>query len=35
MEESKIADHLKLMANYGYGYTRPEVVNLASDFALQ
>jgi hypothetical protein len=35
LEEVKIAGHLKLMASYGYRYTRPEVANLASDFALQ
>ncbi len=34
-EEAKLADHLKTMASYGYGYTRQETVDLASDFSIQ
>jgi len=34
-EELKLVHHIKTMAGYGYGYTRQECVNLASDFAVQ
>ncbi|XP_053381188.1 uncharacterized protein LOC128549074 [Mercenaria mercenaria] len=34
-EESKIANHFKEMASYGYGYTRQECVDIASDYAVQ
>ena len=33
-EEVRIVEHLKEMAQLGYGYTRSEVVDLASDFAV-
>ena len=32
-EEAKLVSHLKEMALIGYGYTRQEVVDLASDYA--
>lgn len=32
-EEEKLLSHLKEMALIGYGYTRQEVVDLASDYA--
>ncbi|XP_053391991.1 uncharacterized protein LOC128554706 [Mercenaria mercenaria] len=35
MEEAKLVNHIKTMANYGYGYTRQECVNLAFDLAVQ
>ena len=34
-EEARIVDHLQTVAKYGYGYTRQEVVDMASDFAVQ
>ena len=34
-EESRLVDHLKSVATLGYGYTRQEVVDIASDFAVQ
>jgi len=34
-EELKLVHHIKTMAGFGYGYTRQECVNLASDFAVQ
>ena len=34
-EEERIINHLKTVALLGYGYTRQEVVDLASDFAVQ
>ena len=33
-EEERIVYHLKTVALLGYGYTRQEVVDLASDFAV-
>ena len=33
-EEVQIVDHVKAMANIGYGYARQEVVNLATDYAV-
>jgi hypothetical protein len=33
-EEAKLVDHLKIMASYGYGYTRQEVTDIASDYAF-
>ena len=33
-EEALIAEHIMTMANLGYGYTRSEVVGLASKFAV-
>jgi len=33
-EEAKLVDHLKIMASYGYGYTRQEVADIASDYAV-
>ena len=35
LEEVKLANHIKTMASYSYGYTRQECVNLASDMAVQ
>ena len=35
LEESKFVDHIKTMASYGYGYSRQECVDLASDMAMQ
>ena len=35
LEESKLADHIKTMASYEYGYTRQECENIASDMAIQ
>ncbi|XP_041379546.1 uncharacterized protein LOC121392379 [Gigantopelta aegis] len=32
-EENKVAEHLKLMASVGYGYTRAQVLNLGTDYA--
>ncbi|KAH3852050.1 hypothetical protein DPMN_094545 [Dreissena polymorpha] len=34
-EEFRLVDHLKSVATLGYGYTRQEVVDIASDFAVQ
>ena len=34
-EEARIVDHLQTVAKYGYGYSRKEVVDIASDFAIQ
>ena len=34
-EEAKIVHHLKSMASFGYGYTRQEVVDVATDYAVQ
>jgi hypothetical protein len=33
-EEAKLVDHLKIMASYGYGYTRQEIADIASDYAV-
>ena len=33
-EELEIVNHVKRMANLGYGYTRQEVANMASDYAV-
>ena len=32
-EEAKLIGHLKEVSNLGYGYTRQEVVDIASDYA--
>ena len=34
-EEAILVDHLKAMAGYGYGYTRLEVVDLATEYAIR
>lgn len=34
-EEAMLVSHLKAMASFGYGYTRKEVTNMASDYAIQ
>lgn len=34
-EEATIVEHVKKMANYGYGYTRHELSDIASDYAFQ
>lgn len=33
-QESNIVEHVKTMSEIGYGYTRAEVVDLASDYAV-
>ena len=33
-EEAQLCNHLKELAAVGYGYTRAEVINLASDYAV-
>jgi hypothetical protein len=33
-EEAHLTDHLKLMASCGYGYSRAEVVDMASEYAI-
>ncbi|XP_053388230.1 uncharacterized protein LOC128551405 [Mercenaria mercenaria] len=34
-QEVKLVNHFKKMAAFGYGYTRQECVDIASDFAVQ
>jgi hypothetical protein len=34
-EEAKLVNHLKSVAHYGYGYSRMEVVDLATDYGIQ
>ena len=34
MEEAKLVVHLKIIVSYGYGYTRQEVADIASDYAV-
>lgn len=34
-EEVKIVNHLKIMADFGYGYTLQECLDIASDYAYQ
>ena len=33
-EEVKLVEHFKTMASFGYGYSRQECVNIASDYAV-
>ena len=33
-EEARLVDHLNIMGRAGYGYSRSEVVNIASDYAV-
>jgi hypothetical protein len=33
-QESNIVEHVKTMSEIGYGYIRAEVVDLASDYAV-
>jgi hypothetical protein len=33
-EEAKIVQHIKTMANYGYGHTMQECVNIATEYAV-
>lgn len=33
-EEQQLVDHIKTVAAVGYGYTRTEVLTLATDFAV-
>ncbi|CAC5411721.1 unnamed protein product [Mytilus coruscus] len=33
-EEAKLVDHVKMMAAYGYGYSRSETIMMASDFVV-
>ena len=33
-QESYIVEHIKTMSEIGYGYTRAEVLSLASDYAV-
>ena len=35
LEEAKLVAHIKELAAVGYGYTRAEVIAIASDFAVQ
>ena len=35
LEEAQIVQHLKIMAQFGYGYTKQETVGIATDFAIQ
>jgi hypothetical protein len=34
-EEAKLVNHLKSVANYGYGYSGMEVVDLTTDYGIQ
>jgi hypothetical protein len=34
-DEAKLVKHLKIIATFGYGYTRSEVAKVASDYAVQ
>uniref|UniRef100_A0A8W8LL25 HTH psq-type domain-containing protein n=1 Tax=Magallana gigas TaxID=29159 RepID=A0A8W8LL25_MAGGI len=34
-EEATLVSHLKAMSSFGYGSTRKEVPNMASDYAIQ
>jgi hypothetical protein len=34
-EEAKVAKHIKIVANFGYGCTRQEVCDIASDYAVK
>ena len=34
-DEAKLVKHLKIVATYGYGYTRSEVAKVAFDYAVQ
>ncbi|KAJ8301133.1 hypothetical protein KUTeg_020120 [Tegillarca granosa] len=33
-QEAKLVDHIKFLAEVGYGYTRSEVIHLANDYAV-
>ena len=35
LEEANIVEHIKKMANYGYGYSRHELAGIAHDYAMQ
>ena len=35
LEEANIDEHIKKMANYGYGYSRHELAGIAHDYAMQ
>ena len=35
LEEVQMVNHVRTMADFGYGYTRQECVDLATDFAVQ
>jgi hypothetical protein len=34
-EEARLVSHLNQMAALGYGYTKTEVTNIATDYAIQ
>ena len=34
-DDAKVADHLKAVGNFGYGYTRNETVDLASSLVKE
>ena len=34
IEDAKLVEHIKDMANVGYGYTRSESLNMATDYAV-
>ena len=35
IEEANIVEHIKKMAYYGYGYSRHELADIATDYAIQ
>ena len=35
LEEAKLVEHIKEMAYVGYGYTRAEILNMATDYAIR
>ena len=35
LEEARLIEHLNEMAAYGYGYSREEIVDLATEYAVQ
>ncbi|XP_061186996.1 uncharacterized protein LOC133195149 [Saccostrea echinata] len=34
LEEANLVNHFKTMASFGYGYTRQECINIATDYAI-
>ena len=34
IQEAKLVEHIKDMAYVGYGYTRSEILNMATDYAV-
>ncbi|KAL3867950.1 hypothetical protein ACJMK2_040792 [Sinanodonta woodiana] len=35
VEETRLADHLKLAASFGYGYGRTEIIKFATEYAIE